>query len=448
MKNRFDKHQYFYNRELSWLRFNTRVLREADNEANPLLERLRYLAITANNLDEFFMIRYAGLLQQRESGYSRRDDSGLTVDEQIHHISLAVHKMVRHQYRIWRAILSALAEQGEVRFYEVDRLDSRGQEWLAGHFHEAIFPVITPLAVDAGHPFPFLANKSLNLAVRISDKNGEEKTAVIPVPRGLNRLVRLKTAAGLGYLLLEDIIEHFAGEFFVGYRILEVAAFRITRNSDLSIDEDEADDLLEEVEKSLRMRKRGDAVRLEIERRAGDNLRKFLLDSLELDVAELYEINGVIDLTVYAPFIDSLPLPHMKWSPQPPLDCPQLTEDHDIFAAIRSQDLLLHHPFMSFEPVVDFVRRAAEDPDVLAIKQTLYRVSGDSPIVAALSQAAENGKQVTVLVELKARFDEEKNIRWARRLEQAGCHVIYGLVGLKTHAKMILVVRNESGGIK
>lgn len=444
----FAKTEYFLNRELSWLKFNTRVLGEADDIRKPLLERLRFIAITSSNLDEFFMIRVAGLKQQFESGVNKIDAAGLTVYEQLVRISEAAHEMVKVEYRYLKRILKDL-ENHDIHFAQVDSLNEKGREWITNYFHNTLYPVITPMAVDATHPFPFLANRSLNLAAILSREEHEDIFAVIPVPGVLPRIVEVPAnSKKRNFIFLEDIIKAFAENLFHGYAIKDIVPFRITRNSDLSIDEEEAKDLLVEVEKSLRQRQRGQAVRLEIGKTNSQAIRDFLVKPLQIVEQDIYEISGPIDTTCLMKFADLSGCEQLRHSPIMPQTPQDLMNQDDLFTAIAKRDILLHHPYESFDPVVEFVLQAAVDPKVLAIKQTLYRVGGNSPIVRALAQAAENGKQVTVLVELKARFDEENNIIWARCLEDAGCHVIYGLAGLKTHAKIILVVRQEEAGIK
>lgn len=443
-----DDADYFFNRELSWLKFNRRVLGEADVKHKPLLERLTFLAITSSNLDEFFMIRVAGLKHQLESGVNKVDAAGLSVRQQLVCITEDAHELVKLEYRYLKNIKAEL-EKNDICFCDIASLDEWTQEWLENFFKNTIFPVITPMAVDAGHPFPFLANRSLNLAVLLCREKGDDCAAVIPVPAVLPRIVEAPgNGAKRQFVFLEDIIKHYCGHMFHGYTIKDVVPFRITRNADLSIDEEDAEDLLAEIEKSLRQRKHGQAVRLEIGKTSNRPLRELLVCNLNIDEQDIYEIPGPLDTTCFFKFSDFSGLGHLKHTPVSPQTPQELIGVTDLFDAIRERDILLHHPYESFQPVTDFVLQAAEDPQVLAIKQTLYRVSGNSPIVRALAQAAENGKQVTVLVELKARFDEENNIIWAKRLEEAGCHVIYGLVGLKTHAKMILVVRQEQDGIK
>lgn len=446
-KINLNKPEYFFNRELSWLKFNLRVLREAGVKTTPLLERLKFVAITASNLDEFFMVRVAGLWDQYENGINKRDAAGLTVKAQLEEISKAAHDQMK---LLNKYLLSLVKELREVGIYicRVSELSEKGRRWLEAYYQEEIFPVLTPMAVDASRPFPFLANKTLNLAVELTNQEGEDSMGIVQVPSVLPRLLEVPGEEKRSFVFLEDVINEHCSDLYSGCKILDVVPFRITRDADLEFDEDDIDNLLKEVEKSLRKRTRGASVRLEIYNKANSRIRKFLYDNLDIIEQEVYEINGPLDATCFFKFASlpgMWPWLYEPFVPQRPLELP---DDSDIFKVLRERDVLLHHPYESFDPVVKFVSDAANDPNVLAIKQTLYRVSGNSPIVAALARAAENGKQVTVLVELKARFDEENNIIWARRLEEAGCHVIYGLMGLKTHAKIILVVRKEADGIK
>ena len=441
------KPEYFYNRELSWLKFNLRVLKEAMVKETPLLERLKFIAISASNLDEFFMVRVAGLWSNFDSGVEKRDASGMSVHEQLVAISQAAHEQVRTQTK---SLIALMAEMDAVKlhFRRVKDLNELGKDWLEEYYREVVFPVLTPMAVDASRPFPFLANKTLNLAVELIKADGEHSMGLIQVPSVLDRIVEVEPEGKRTFVFLEDIIASHCHDLFKGCHILDMVSFRVTRDSDLDLEEDDSVDLMKEVEESLRKRKRGAAVRLEIFKTNNNRIKKFLEENLDVTEMEVYEINGPLDPTCFFKFIGMKgmwPWLYEPFVPQRPLELP---DDSDLFAAIRENDILLHHPYESFDPVVKLVSDAADDPQVLAIKQTLYRVSGNSPIVAALARAAENGKQVTVLVELKARFDEENNILWARRLEKAGCHVIYGLVGLKTHAKIILIVRKEDNGIK
>lgn len=441
------KPEYFYNRELSWLKFNLRVLKEAMVKDTPLLERLKFIAISASNLDEFFMVRVASLWSNFDSGVEKRDASGMSGHEQLVAISQAAHEQVRTQTK---SLIALMAEMDAVKlhFRRVKDLSELGKDWLEEYYREVVFPVLTPMAVDASRPFPFLANKTLNLAVELIKADGEHSMGLIQVPSVLDRIVEVEPEGKRTFVFLEDIIASHCHDLFKGCHILDMVSFRVTRDSDLDLEEDDSVDLMKEVEESLRKRKRGAAVRLEIFKTNNNRIKKFLEENLDVTEMEVYEINGPLDPTCFFKFIGMKgmwPWLYEPFVPQRPLELP---DDSDLFAAIRANDILLHHPYESFDPVVKLVSDAADDPQVLAIKQTLYRVSGNSPIVAALARAAENGKQVTVLVELKARFDEENNILWARRLEKAGCHVIYGLVGLKTHAKIILIVRKEDNGIK
>ena len=441
------KPEYFYNRELSWLKFNLRVLKEAMVKEAPLLERLKFVAISASNLDEFFMVRVAGLWSNYDNGIEKRDASGLSVKEQLDAISEAAHAQVRTQIKYLMALMAEMDAVG-LHFRRVGDLSEMGRDWLEEYYREVVYPVLTPMAVDASRPFPFLANKTLNLAVELVKADGEHSMGLIQVPSVLDRITEVVPEGRRTFVFLEDIIASHCNDLFKGCHILDLVPFRVTRDSDLDIEEEDSVDLMKEVEESLRKRKRGVTVRLELFKTNNTRIKKFLEENLDVTDMEVYEINGALDPTCFFKFTGMKgmwPWLYEPFVPQRPLELP---EDGDLFAAIREKDILLHHPYESFDPVVKLVSDAADDPQVLAIKQTLYRVSGNSPIVAALARAAENGKQVTVLVELKARFDEENNILWARRLEKAGCHVIYGLVGLKTHAKIILIVRREDNGIK
>ena len=441
------KPEYFYNRELSWLKFNLRVLKEAMVKEAPLLERLKFVAISASNLDEFFMVRVAGLWSNYDNGIEKRDASGLSVKEQLDAISEAAHAQVRTQTKYLMALMAEMDAVG-LHFRRVGDLSEMGRDWLEEYYREIVYPVLTPMAVDASRPFPFLANKTLNLAVELVKADGEHSMGLIQVPSVLDRITEVVPEGRRTFVFLEDIIASHCNDLFKGCHILDLVPFRVTRDSDLDIEEEDSVDLMKEVEESLRKRKRGVTVRLELFKTNNTRIKKFLEENLDVTDMEVYEINGALDPTCFFKFTGMKgmwPWLYEPFVPQRPLELP---EDGDLFAAIREKDILLHHPYESFDPVVKLVSDAADDPQVLAIKQTLYRVSGNSPIVAALARAAENGKQVTVLVELKARFDEENNILWARRLEKAGCHVIYGLVGLKTHAKIILIVRREDNGIK
>jgi polyphosphate kinase len=448
---------YYNNRELSWLAFNERVLQEALDERNPLLERLKFLAIFSSNLDEFFMVRVAGLKDQVKAGFNKPENkAGLTPKQQLSKISEKTHQLVQLQYETYNKMLLPMLNKEQIFIVPMNEWTDEQKTYLETYFMENIFPVLTPMAVDAYRPFPMLLNKSLNLAIVLDDEEEEEekrrKLAIVQVPSVLNRFISLPAAEGVYcYALLEDVITAFINTLFKGYTVLSVTQFRITRNADLTIHEEDARDLLKKIEKELKKRKWGAAVRLEMSQNGFDEwVLSYLLDKLEIHEKDVYKIDGPVDLTFLFQFYKEVAqykehLVHETLIPQPPKD---LDGEEDVFEKAKEQDLLFHHPYESFEPIIDFVSDAADDPDVLAIKQTLYRVSGDSPIIEALKRAAENGKQVTVLVELKARFDEEKNVQWAKELEKAGCHVIYGFTHLKTHSKITLVVRKKNGKIE
>ncbi len=434
----------YYNRELSWLEFNSRVLEEAIDKTNPIVERFKFLAITASNMDEYFMVRVAGLKQQIFSGSSKKDPAGMTAAEQVKAISEKVHDIVYRQYSCLNRLLIPKLESYDIKILKADQLDKEQKEYIKAYFNTTLYPILTPLAIDNSRPLPLLANKSLNLIVEIK---GEENTfAVVQIPNVVPRIVKLPSEKGVRAILLEDIIKTYIGRLFNGNDVLSAYCFRITRDADLEIDEEESRDLLVEIENSIKQRKWGAPVRLEVDKRICTGSYEFLEKQLEVKEKDVYRINGPLDLTVFFGMPDIAADPELCDSPMPPMPVPEFRE-RDIYEAIREKDILVHHPYQSFDPVVRFVETSARDENVLAIKQTLYRVSGNSPIISALIEAAENGKQVTVLVELKARFDEENNINWAKKLEKAGCHVIYGLVGLKTHCKLCLVVRREEEGI-
>lgn len=445
--------EYYINRELSWLEFNERVLEEAKDRENPLLERVKFLAIVSSNLDEFFMIRVASLKDRVHANFNKPDRAGLSPKQQLKRISVRTHRMVEEQYNTWnRSLMPALRKNGLHVVYKENVTEAQ-KAFLEDYFTHRVYPVITPMAVDSSRPFPLILNKSLNVGVLIKAKEeGKEAIfATVQVPSVLPRMVELPAGgddAGRSIIFLEEVMMMFMDRLFTGRKIICAHPYRITRNADLTIEEEEAEDLLVEIERSLKKRNWGMAIRLEVEERVDERLLQILKDALEIHPRDIYTISGPLDLT-FLENMHSFPeyghLRYAPYEPQTPLD---LLEAENIFDAIREKDLFLHHPYESFDPVVDFVKRASEDPEVLAIKQTLYRISGNSPIVKALSKAAESGKQVMVLVEVKARFDEENNIQWAKKLEQAGCHVIYGLVGLKTHSKITLVVRKEDSGIK
>ncbi|MCD7035461.1 RNA degradosome polyphosphate kinase [Metabacillus sp. GX 13764] len=450
---------YYNNRELSWLAFNERVLEEAMDERNPLLERLNFLAIFSSNLDEFFMVRVAGLQDQVKAGFNKPENkAGLTPKQQLAEIARKNHELVEKQHTTFsEVLLPALREEG-IQFLTMAELNRKQFNQLEEFFEEQIFPVLTPMAVDAYRPFPMLSNKSLNLAVLLEDPDEIEenkvKSAIVQVPSMLDRFVRVENEDGKHqFVLLEDVLSHFIYKLFRGYHVVSVSTFRITRNADMTIHEEGARDLLKEIEKELKKRKWGAAVRLEVRKDQFDkSLLAYLRNELEIHEKDVYEIDAPIDFTFLFSFSKVLAahyehLVYQNLIPQPPKDM-AAPEIQDLFSQISERDLFLHHPYESFVPVIDFISDAADDPDVLAIKQTLYRVSGGSPIIEALKRAAENGKQVTVLVELKARFDEENNVQWAKELEKAGCHVIYGMNYLKTHSKITLVVRRKNNRIE
>lgn len=451
--SRFDDTAYYINRELSWLAFNERVFAQALDSEVPLLERLKFLSITASNLDEFFMVRVAGLKDQVKIGFHRPDNkTGMTPREQLLQISKRVHRSVDEAYMLLDNVLFPELLNAGIQFLSVRELPPKQWSYLRDFYHQQVFPVLTPLAIDASHPFPMLAGRSLNLAVLLRPDVAKEEDvlfAVVQVPSVLPRCVEVPTEdGGQTFVFLEDVITTFIETLFSGNQVLETAAFRITRNADINVDEESAEDLLEEIEKELKKRRRGDAVRLEVAADMSPSLLEALWDWVELEEDEIYSINGPLDLTFLARlnlWVDDGSLSYPPIHPQHPQD---FLGEGGIFETIAKQDVLMFHPYESFDPVVQFIDCAADDKDVLAIKQTLYRVGGSSPVVSALARAAENGKQVTVLLELKARFDEENNIVWAKKLEEAGCHVIYGVVGLKTHSKVALVVRKERDGIR
>lgn len=477
-KSIYLKPEYFYNRELSWISFNYRVLSEAQDKNRPLFDRMGFLAITASNLDEFFMIRVASLKDMVQVNYTKKDIAGMTPSEQLAAINVQTHQLVKDQYNIYNdEVITGLLSNGIKIISYYEDLNEEQTAYVDEFFQSEVLPVLTPMAIDSSRPFPLIRNKTLNIGAVIKVKTGENKNAntqfrelymshynkkknstetsdidfaTVQVPSVLPRFVEIPSSENIQktFILLEQIIEKNIEKLFVNYEVLAAFPYRIMRNADLDIEEDEAADLLMEIERKLKKRQRGEAIRLEVENTIDKRLLKTLKNELQVNEEDIFKINGPLDLTFLSKFskIDGFDnLSKDSYTPQP---AKYLDGNGNLFEQIREHDILLHHPYETFEPVVDFVRQASKDPDVLAIKQTLYRVSSNSPIIASLATAAENGKQVTVLVELKARFDEENNIIWARKLEQAGCHVIYGLVGLKTHSKITLVVRREEDGIR
>ncbi len=441
----------FANRELSFLQFNRRIVDEARDPDVPLLERLKFVSIVGANLDEFFMIRVAGLKQQVKSGSLEVGPDGMTPSEQLRAIREEVSAQVAETESILLdELVPALHEEG-IHLLSVDELDEEAQAGLSHFFREQLFGMLTPLAVDPGHPFPLLRNRCLNLAVHLLPAGAPPDSmpllAVIQVPSLLSRVVPVAQPGVLSLVLIEDAIRHHVGALFPSMQILECIPFRVLRNWDLSFDEDEQDDLLSTVQRELRRRWRLDAVRLEVDAEASDGLIDRLRSSLDLSPGDVQRLRGPVALTDLGLVLDRVGRSDLRDEPFEPV-LPAPFREQGIFEAIRAKDLLLHHPYDSYEPVLDLLDKAADDPHVLAIKQTLYRVNRESPLLRSLTRAAENGKQVTALVELKARFDEEVNVEWARRLEEAGVHVVYGLLGLKTHCKITLVVRRELDGIR
>ncbi len=454
MGKEFRKPEYFENRELSWLGFDERVLGEARDKGNPLFERLKFLSITASNLDEFFMVRVASLKDMVNAGYTKKDIAGMTAQQQLDAIHDRVHALVGTQYSTWkRSLLPGLAQCGLQVIENHEDLTPEQGRYADHYFMENVYPVLTPMAVDSSRPFPLIVNKTLNLGALLKKKGEEDgilEFATVQVPSVLPRIVEIPSEKNgeRAVILLEELIERNMSKLFLSYDVVCVHPYRIMRNADLTIDEDDASDLLKEIQKQLKKRRWGEVIRLEVEEKIDKRLLKTLKKEFEIKEDGIYRINGPLDLTFLMKMYGISGFDDYKEPRYIPQPVPELTGKPDIFEEIRKGDILLHHPYQTFDPVVDFVKKASKDPQVLAIKQTLYRVSGNSPIIAALAQAAENGKQVSVLVELKARFDEENNIAWAKMLERAGCHVIYGLVGLKTHSKITLVVRREDDGIR
>ncbi len=489
----FGRPEYFTNRELSWLDFNIRILEEARDRENPLFERMKFLSITASNLDEFCMVRVASLKDMVHAKYEGADIAGLTASQQLEQISGKVHALVDTQYStLNRSLIPGLKKQGLELITSHESLHADQARFVDAYFEDSVFPVLTPMAMDSARPFPLIRNKTLNIGALIrkekekgkekekaeaaseagtaeklsasfgkKEKTGKEKKggkadknkiefATVQVPSVLPRYIEIPSGkeGRRSIILLEQIIERNIHKLFAGFDVVCAYPYRIMRNADLTLDEDEADDLLVEIEKQLKKRQWGEVIRLEIEDGMDEKLLKILRKEFGVKEEDIYRIGGPLDLTFLMKMYGLEGFDALKEAPWTPQPVPSLQGDYDIFEEISKKDILLHHPYMTFDPVVRFVQQAAVDPKVLAIKQTLYRVSGHSPIVAALARAAENGKQVSVLVELKARFDEENNIIWARMLEKAGCHVIYGVVGLKTHSKITLVVRREEDGIK
>ncbi len=432
--NRFAAPENFINRELSWLEFNRRVLEEAQDPTQPLIERVKFLTIFSSNLDEFFEIRVAGIKQQIESETSDVGPDGMSPTETFNAIQRIAHELVAAEYALWNDDLAPLLAKNGIRVHDAAKLTGKRAAWARRFFQEEVFPMLTPLAVDASHPFPQLLNRSHNLFVRArTQPEGEPLHAIVQVPRVLPRLILIPRDKGedapWDYIYLASLIKHHIGELFPGLILDGVHAFRVTRNSDLYIDEEEAENLLRSIEQELRRSSRGDAVRLEVEEDCPKDFRELLLEFFDLGEADLYRLPGPLSMTHLAPLISNDAFAKLKDRVFQPSRDPALPAHANIFEVMRKQDVLLHHPYESFDPVVELIESAAQDPQVLAIKITLYRTSGDSPIVEALIHAANANKQVTALVELRARFDEAANIQWARQLEEAGAHVVYGVVG-------------------
>ena len=446
-----DKPENYYNREMSWLQFNYRILKEAKDKSIPLFDRLNFLSITESNLSEFFMVRVASLIDLVHAGVKKRDIAGLTPQEQLDQIIPETKNMMNSQYTtLNRSLLPALENNGLKLVKHYEDLTEKQARFVDKYFEKEVYPVLTPMAVDSSRPFPLISNKTLNIGALVHDKKKDVvDIATVQVPSVLSRVVEIPAEGETReIILLEEIIEKNLNKLFLNYEIVCAHPYRIMRNADLAIDEDDAADLLKEIEKQIKKRAWGEVIKLEVEADMDKHLLKELKKQLQVATDAVYLVNGPLDLTFLSKVRGLDGFEHLKGAKYTPQPVQGLNYDESIFEQIKRKDILLHHPYDEFTPVIEFIKQAAVDPNVLAIKQTLYRVSGNSPIVAALALAAENGKQVTVLVELKARFDEENNINWAKKLEKAGCHVIYGLVGLKTHSKIALVVRREEDGIK
>jgi polyphosphate kinase len=443
---------HFLSRELSWLEFNQRVLDEALDPANPLLERVKFFTITSSNLDEFFEVRVAGIKQQIESDIVERSFDGRTASETFRAVRKRVHAMIEQQYRCWREDLLPALEKNGIHLLDYEQLDEAGRAWVEQYYRANVRPVLTPLGIDPSHPFPQLLNRSLNIVVQLEiEREGEidRRLAVVQVPRVLPRLVRLpREDDRLDFIYLGYLIGHYLADLFAGTKILGFWHFRVTRNSELYIDEEDIGNLLKAVENELHNRRKGAAVRLEIEAGCPPEVYQYLLETLELTEEDLYLIDGPLNPTRLMVIYTGDHSPELRDKPFVPPTAPAFRGAHDLFTVIRQRDVLVHHPYESFGSVVDFLEQAAADPNVLAIKQTLYRTGGDPRIVGALMDAVKNGKQVTAVTELKARFDEANNILWARRLEEAGVHVVYGIVNHKVHSKVALVVRRDDDGLR
>ena len=443
----------YFNRELSWLAFNERVLDQAFSDQYPLLERTRFLSFVSSNLDQFYEIRVAGLMQKVDAGISRKSLDGSLPESLLNEVRQKAHAMSLREYECWREHLQPeLAKEG-ITFKRIEKLSKEEFLWLRAYFRREVYPVLTPLAIDPTHPFPLIANKSLNLLVALRNRRKKKQKplmAIVPVPRILPRLVRIEKKSGRGdtFVFLSEVVRHFVADLFPGHDAIGAWAFRITRNSHLYVDEEEIENLLLSIEEELHNRRKGAAVRLEIDDEVEEEVLNNLLTAINLQKEDVVRIRGPINLYRLMKLPDMVDRPDLKFEPFEARVPVALGMRKNLFSELAKRDFLLHHPYDSFAPMVDFLRVAAEDPDVFAIKLTIYRTSGDSPIVQALMDAARNGKQVTALVELKARFDEEANVQWSRRMEEVGVHVVYGLAGLKTHCKCCLVVRREKNKLR
>ena len=441
-----DQPSHFLNRELSLLEFNQRVLEEAKNIQNPLLERIKFLSIVSSNLDEFFMVRIAGLYDLCQASVVSEDISGRLPYKTLRESLEKTRQLVKEQYETCDLLMESLKDKG-IYLVTYEQLDEKTKKEMDDYYRHEIYPVLTPMVIDQARPFPLISDKTLNIGLLLKEKlDGDLVFATIQVPSVLPRLVRVPSEEGIYHLLLEDLIKAKLSELFSSHYVLHSSCYRITKNAAMHLDEEDAEDLLETIEQSLKQRKWGEIIRIEIEDAPPREMIEILESELEIEEDYVFRVDGPIDLTFLSKLSGIKGYEELKFEKLKPLYIPELKE-RNIFQVLKERDVLLHHPFQSFDPIVKMIQKAADDPKVLAIKQTLYRVSGNSPIVEALARAAENGKQVTVLVELKARFDEENNIHWAKKLEKSGCHVIYGMIGLKTHCKILLIVRKEKTGL-
>jgi polyphosphate kinase len=442
----------YFNRELSWLAFNNRVLDQALSESYPLLERIRFLSFVCSNLDQFYEIRVAGLMQKVDGGATKCGMDGMSPAKLLSEIKREAGQMATEKQDCWNNVLKPALKEQKVLFKKVEELSKDEFTWLRNYFKKEIFPILTPLAIDPTHPFPLILNKSLNIIVALKNqrkKKAKTLTAIVPVPRILPRLVKLYSKTGSDtFLFLSDVVRHFVDDLFPGHIATGAWAFRITRNSHLYVDEEEVENLLQSIEEELHNLRKGAAVRLEIDKCINSEVLQYLLNAINLSEDDVILVDGPINLYRLMSLPNEVDRPDLKFPSFDAYTRPEFKEGDKIFDILKKKDILLHHPYDSFTPIVDFLREAASDPDVFAIKLTIYRTNGNSPIVRALMDAARDGKQVTALVELKARFDEEANVQWAHKMEEVGVHVVYGLPGLKTHSKCCLVVRRENSKLK